>query len=66
MLHAQTLHAGRAFPQALLCISAMEDVRCDQDAGALLLNAASTAPFLGKRIRARRQTSSEKTGFSKP
>jgi hypothetical protein len=25
MLHTQTLHGGWAFPQALLCISAMED-----------------------------------------
>jgi hypothetical protein len=47
MLHERSLHRGRAFPQALLFISAMEDARRDRAAGALPVVQARKASSSG-------------------
>jgi hypothetical protein len=47
MLHTQSLHRGRAVPQALLFISAMDDTRRDRTPGGLPVVQAQNASTLG-------------------
>ena len=70
MLHTRSLHAGRAFPQALLFISAREDAWCDQTTSRLPKSPGRRRSILCATplswLREPWLTCWKSTGFSKP